>query len=109
MRHIAPTKAQGIQKARTLKMLLDRNGFPVVQVFLFGSVAKGASHPQSDIDIAVIHRPFGDSRMEELRSMCHVEQEEDLRNIEVVYFHPEDFEDKYSTLVQEVKKYGIPV
>lgn len=101
--------AQGIQKARTLKMLLERHGFPVTQVLLFGSVAKGVSHPQSDIDIAVVHRSFGDSRIEELRSMCRVEEEEDLRNIEVVYFHPEDLKDKYSTLVQEVKKHGIPV
>ncbi|MDD5055523.1 MAG: nucleotidyltransferase domain-containing protein [Candidatus Peribacteraceae bacterium] len=98
-----------MQKARTLKMLLERHGFPVTQVLLFGSVAKGASHPRSDIDIAVIHLPFGNSRMEELHFLCRVEQEEDLRNIEVVYFHPEDLEDKYSTLVREVKKYGLPV
>lgn len=98
-----------MRKARALKMLLERHGFPVTQVLLFGSVAKGVPHPRSDIDIAVVHRPFGNSRMEELRSMCHVEQEKDLRNIEVVYFHPEDLDDKYSTLVQEVKKHGIPV
>ncbi|MEI8230432.1 MAG: nucleotidyltransferase domain-containing protein [Candidatus Peregrinibacteria bacterium] len=109
MKRLAPTKAQGLQKARTLKMLLERHGFPVTDVLLFGSVAKGSSHPSSDIDIAVIYRPFSHTRMEELRSMCLVEQEEDLQNIEVVYFHPQDLEDKYSTLVQEVKKHGFSV
>lgn len=109
MKRTAPTMAQGMEKAHALKLLLERHGFPVVQVFLFGSVAKEATHPNSDIDIAVVHRPFGRSRLDELHSMCRIEQEEDLRNIEVVYFHPEDLEDKYSTLVREVKKHGIPV
>lgn len=103
------TQQQGIQAAKTLKMLLQKHGFPVTEVLLFGSLAKGSKHPYSDIDIAVIHNPFGESRTDELRAMCQPEQESDLKNIEVVYFHPEDIEDKYSTLAREVKKYGIPV
>ena len=109
MKRIAPTKAEGMRKARTLKLLLERHGFPVLQVMLFGSVAKGTPWEQSDIDIAVVHQPFAASRTEELRSLCRAEEGEELSNIEVVYFHPEDLQDKYSTLVQEVKKYGIPV
>ncbi|MFH0770733.1 MAG: nucleotidyltransferase domain-containing protein [Candidatus Peregrinibacteria bacterium] len=109
MRRFAPTMAQGMRKARTLKVLLEQNGFPVTQVLLFGSVAKGVAHPRSDIDIAVVHRPFGNSRMEELHALCRIEQGEDLQNIAVVYFHTEDLEDKYSTLVREVKKHGLPV
>lgn len=109
MRRLAPTKRQGMQAAKTLKMLLQKHGFPVIDVILFGSLAKGSPHPHSDIDIAVIHDPFENSRSDEVRAMCRSEHGSDLKNIEVVYFHPEDIEDKYSTLAQEVKKYGISV
>ena len=107
IKRTSPTKAQGIKAAHTLKLLLQKHGFPVQEVFLFGSVAKGSPHSNSDIDLAVVHEPFEKTRTEELRAMCRAERGTELVNIEVVYFHPEDMEDKYSTLVQEVKKFGI--
>lgn len=109
MKRTSPTKSQGIQAARTLKLMLEKHGFPVRGAYLFGSVAKGKTHPWSDIDIAIVHEPFGTDRNEELRAMCKAERQTSLRNIEVVYFHPKDMEDKYSTIVQEVKKHGIAV
>lgn len=109
MKRMSPTKEQGMQTARMLKLLLQKRGFPVQKVLLFGSVAKGETHEWSDIDIAVVHDAFHASRMEEMRSMCKAERGSDLRNIEVVYFHPDDLNDKYSAIVQEVKKHGIPV
>ena len=109
MKRQSPTKAEGIRKARTLKLLLQKHGFPVTDVLLFGSIAKGTSHAYSDVDIAVIHEPFGPSRFEEMRSMCNAERGSDLRNIEVVYIQTGDMTDKYSTIVREVKEHGIPV
>jgi predicted nucleotidyltransferase len=109
MKRISPTKSQGIRAAHTLKLLLKKNGIPVREVLLFGSIAKGGAHENSDIDLAVIHEPFGADRFDELRTMCRAERGSDLQNIEVVYFHSEDMEDKYSTIVQELKKYGIAV
>jgi predicted nucleotidyltransferase len=109
MKRNPPTKAQGLEMARTLKMLLQRHGFPVRDVLLFGSVARGSPHPWSDIDIAVVHDPFGTSRAEELRAMCRAEEGTELQNIEVLYFHPDDLGDKYSTIAQEVKRHGISV
>lgn len=109
LRRIPPTRQQGIEAARRLKKLLRAKGFPVRAVFLFGSVAKGTTNEWSDIDVAVVHDPFGQNRSEELRSMCQAEIGTDLRNTEVLYFHPEDLDDKYSTIAREVNTNGIPV
>jgi uncharacterized protein len=103
------TKKQGIQAARTLKMLLQKHGIPVQKAYLFGSVAKGTAHLQSDIDIAIVHEPFANSRNEEIRQMCRAESGSGLQNIEVLYFYPDDLDDKYSTIAQEVKRHGIAV
>jgi predicted nucleotidyltransferase len=104
-----PTKAQGIAAAKKLHAILKEKGFPVQKVFLFGSVARGAIHPWSDIDIAVVHEPLGPSRYEEILTLCRAEHGSDLHNIEVIYFHPDDLGNKYSTIVQEVRREGIAV
>ena len=41
--------------------------------------------------------------------MCKAERGSNLQDIEVLYFRPDDLNDKYSTIAQEVKKHGIPV
>ena len=38
-------------------------------VILFGSVARGADGPRSDIDIAVVSRDFGKSRFDESKTL----------------------------------------
>ena len=77
-------------------------------MYLYGSVAKGTAHPGSDIDVAVVCDPFRATRHEENMAVRQLRRDLDLR-IEPVCLHPEDFEDRYSTLVQEVKRHGIGV
>lgn len=81
---------------------------PVQKVFLFGSYARGKPHKESDIDIAVVCKPFRRTRHEENVEFLSAGHDIDLR-IETICLHPEDLENKYSTIVQEVKKYGMPV
>jgi len=101
-------RTEGIRLAKSLKYRLQAAGYPVREVYLFGSVAKGAAHPGSDIDVAVVCDPFRPTRHEENMAVRRVRRTLNLR-IEPVCLHPEDFENRYSTLIQEVKRHGVAV
>jgi predicted nucleotidyltransferase len=101
-------RSEGITLARRLKDRLQTAGYPVHQVYLFGSVAKGTTHPGSDIDVAILCDAFLPTRHEENMAVRRLRRNLD-RRIEPVCLHPEDFENRYSTIVQEVKRHGIAV
>ena len=75
------------------------------QAILFGSYAKGQPKADSDIDIAIISRQFGIDSMDEIIFLRKLALRVDS-HIEPIPLCPEDLEDKYSTLVQEIKRYG---
>lgn len=108
MTPVAPTKAEALILARKLKDILLSQNIPVEKVFLFGSSARADTHAWSDIDVAVVHRPFLASHFDERIAIRRARRVLDLR-IETISFRPEDFENKYFTLAQEVKEHGIPV
>lgn len=100
--------SQALSSARVFKKnLLDR-GIPVHRVILFGSCARGVARDESDVDIAVVCNPFRETRHDENVEFLSVGHDTDMR-IETICLHPEDLENRYSTIVQEVKKYGIEV
>ena len=70
---------EGLQLARRFKRLLLRRGYPVRQVLLYGSVAKGTAGPNSDIDIAVVTAPFHPSRVREGGDILLLSKDIDLR------------------------------
>ncbi|MFH0790003.1 MAG: nucleotidyltransferase domain-containing protein [Candidatus Omnitrophota bacterium] len=86
--------------------LLKQRGIRVSKVILFGSHAKGMAKPDSDIDIAVISSQFGQNNLEEMMFLRKLALEIDS-HIEPLPFSPHDMEDRYSTLTQEIKKYGV--
>lgn len=86
--------------------LLKKKGIKVSQVILFGSHAKGNAKPDSDIDIAVISSQFGRNNLKEMMLLRKLALEIDS-HIEPLPFSPQDLEDRYSTLSQEIKKYGV--
>lgn len=86
--------------------LLKQKGIKVSQVILFGSHAKGNAKPDSDIDIAVISSQFGRNNLKEMMLLRKLALEIDS-HIEPLPFTPQDLEDRYSTLSQEIKKYGV--
>lgn len=94
--------------ARRFKNALLQKGYPVEKVLLFGSYAKGKERRDSDIDVAVVCKPFMQTRMDEMGQFWIVASDVDLR-IEPICFHSEDLDEKYSTIVQEVKRTGIAV
>lgn len=103
-----PTKAEALLAARRLREALLKKKLPVHNIFLFGSVAKGAPHEWSDIDIAVICDPFEESRHEENMAIRVARRDIDVR-ISPICLHPDEMGNRYSAIAQEVKRYGIPV
>ncbi len=65
-------------------------------------------HEQSDIDIAVVGRPFKANRMDEQHALSRIRRNVSY-DIEPLWFYPEDLEDKYSMLAAEIRKDGIAV
>lgn len=98
----------GLRIAHRYAEHLRSSGYPIVNVYLFGSCAKGKEILRSDIDIAVVCQPFLPSRSQEAGRLFYETKDIDMR-IEPVALHPEDMENRYSTIVQEVKRHGIPV
>ena len=99
---------EGLRIARRFKDLLLRRGYPVRRVFLYGSVAKGAAHTDSDIDIAVITEPFHPSRIREGGDILLAGKDVDLR-IETVTLHPADLDRPLFALGREIEWYGVEV
>jgi len=62
--------------------------------------------PDSDIDIAVISTQFGQDNLKEMMFLRKLALEIDS-HIEPLPFTPQDLDDRYSTLSQEIKKYGV--
>ena len=86
---------------------MTAGGIPVVQVYVFGSLAEGNPHPWSDIDIAVVYEPFGKDRLEEHATISHYRDTFDLP-MDIVTLRKEDIGNRYSTIVREVNEHGIP-
>lgn len=86
--------------------LLKQRGIKVSKVILFGSHAKGMAKPDSDIDLAVISSQFGQNNLKDMMMLRKLALEIDS-HIEPLPFSPQDIDDRYSTLSQEIKKYGV--
>jgi predicted nucleotidyltransferase len=77
--------------------------YDCVGIILFGSYAKGSSHIDSDIDIAVILKDY-DNLMNIQLELMRLRREIDSR-IEPHPIKESDFNES-SPLVNEIKKYG---
>lgn len=102
------TKRRGLAIAKEFKQAVEGAGLPIIGVYLFGSLAKGNTHRWSDVDIAVIHRPFAENRMEEHRTIRSQRTRFDIP-MDIVCLHPEDLKNRYWGVAQEIKNNGIPV
>lgn len=102
------SKEEALSLAKELKRRLIEAQIPLRDVLLFGSAARDEATEDSDIDIAVVCDPFLDSKHDECVQLWKERRPVDLR-IEIVCFHPNDFEDPMHGLAQEVKEYGIAV
>src|SRR3990167_2209486 len=85
-----------------------RLGINIDRAYLFGSYAKGKVWEGSDMDICVISDNFGKDYMKDKMLLNKAALKIDSR-IEPVAYSPDDFENKYDSLVDEVKRFGIMV
>lgn len=108
MKPLIPTQERGLVIARRMKKKLLQQGIPVVYVYLFGSLAHGTPHDGSDIDIAVVHEPFENDRFEEQSRVSGAREDFDVP-MDIICLHTKDMDNRFSTIVQEVKRHGIPV
>jgi len=94
-------------KLELFKNNLKKEGITDSKIFLFGSWAKGKQTESSDIDICIISNKFVDNTRfdDNVKMKLYANNIDD--NIEPVVFNYKDFENKYDTLVTEIKKYGI--
>jgi predicted nucleotidyltransferase len=88
--------------------MIEQQGISVSKVILFGSYAKGKANPDSDIDIAVVSTQFGQDIVEEMMKLRKIALNIDS-HIEPVPLCPDDLDDNFSTLAQEIKRYGVDV
>ena len=100
------TPRYGRNILKIIKERLERSPYPFVNVLLFGSCAQGKATLESDIDIAIICNPFDRSRVKETVAFYGLLRDLDTR-IEIIVLHPDDLENRYSTIVQEVKRHGV--
>lgn len=66
MRHLAPNESAALQK---LKAALARD-FPLVELRLFGSKARGDSDKESDIDVLVVLEDYNWETRKAVSKLC---------------------------------------
>lgn len=86
---------------------LNRVGIPVSSAYLYGSYAKGQPRAASDIDICIVSSSFvGKDFFDEMIRLNQLGLKIDNR-IEAVPFTPDDLNDKYSSLANEIRNTGV--
>ncbi len=97
-----------LQKIKAYRSLIEKTGTKVQEIYVFGSQAKGRAKSWSDIDVGIIYPSFGNDRQEERVSLMILSNKIDPA-IEPHPFSPEDFNDRFYPLAQEIKKSGIKI
>ena len=87
------------------KKVLKEKGIRISKIILFGSYAKGTATADSDIDLAVISSQFGKNNLKEMILLRKLAINIDS-HIEPLPFSPKDLKDRYSTLTNEINKFG---
>jgi uncharacterized protein len=88
--------------------LKKEHNLPVKKVYLYGSYAKNKQRDWSDVDVCIVSPKF--KRIDSISYLFRRRRMEDVRNsIEPIGFSPNDFKDKYDSLINEIKTTGIEV
>ena len=95
-----------INKAKSFIDLLQKNGIDVSEAYLFGSVTKGVTDENSDIDVAIVSRNFGGLPYYDIKKISRYRREVDLR-LEIHPFSLNDIEDSPPLFFVKIKKEGI--
>jgi predicted nucleotidyltransferase len=86
---------------KQLCRLVEKKGYPLDKVIIFGSSTKQKKY--NDIDLALFSKKFGHDSTEELMMLNKMTTKVNPL-LEAHPFHTSQINDKYSTLLAEVKK-----
>lgn len=87
---------------------VSRSGISISEAVLFGSWARGSARPDSDIDICIVSPALGKDWVAETVNLRRLAFDIDSR-IEPMPFGPDDINDQFNPLAQEINKYGIKI
>ncbi len=94
------------RKAEILKRELEREGYRVEAVYLFGSYARGDYLQSSDVDLAVISDQFqGVPFLKRLDIVNRIVWKTNLGNVEVLPLTKKEVEEERSVVIRDAKKY----
>jgi len=101
---MASSKSSIVNLIKEYILRLKENNISVEKVLLFGSIMKGTSREDSDIDIAVISSSFKGDRYSDRRLIVPLRRGIDSR-IDPIPFTPEDYAEG-GILIDEIKSTG---
>ena len=97
-----------ITEVNEYRNILEADRLPITAMYVFGSYAKGTPREGSDIDVCVVSPKFKDA----WETLTYLRKKIPFGlgwSIEPVGFTPEEFENKYSTFIHEIKEHGVRV
>ncbi len=83
-------------------------GIPVDELYVFGSRIRGDANKWSDLDVCVVSPAFGVDKTAELVLLSILKDRVNI-DIEAHPFSVQEFSNKYSPFVQEIKRTGIKI
>ncbi|MCS7143454.1 MAG: nucleotidyltransferase domain-containing protein [Archaeoglobaceae archaeon] len=96
------------KKAEVLKVELEKIGFKVSSIYLFGSYAKGDWLKTSDIDLAVVSDDFRSLKfLERLDIVNKIIWDKRIGNVEILPLTREEVEKNESIVLRDAKKYWL--
>jgi len=98
------TRVEVMEKVQRLLEALHAEGLNTTAAYLYGSQAKGTSHQDSDIDVAIVSPDLSGDRLKDWCRLNRLATQIDVR-MEVIGFRPEQFRDEHP-LAWEVKTKG---
>ena len=105
---MASQKDNCMSKAKSFLDSLIKDGIDVTEAYLFGSVAKGVSDADSDIDIAVVSRDFQGIPYYDIQKIGKYRRKIDLR-LEIHPFSLREIETDPSHFFLKIKRDGLRI
>ena len=81
---------------------LEKEGIEIINVFLFGSYARGTERDDSDIDVAVVCKDFEVDPIERNMKLWKIAVKVDTR-IAPISFSLSEFQEEYIPIIPEIK------
>lgn len=96
------------KKIASFSLLLEKAGIKPDRIILYGSWAKGTAKDYSDVDLCIVSPSFARKPDFYFKKIWHLATKIDS-SLEPITFTPSELNNKYSTLAEEIRKYGLQV